>query len=173
MIQTPEPLVQFGTSNIEAVLTVADITLRSAERLLDLQLKTAKEALAEGVRNAQAISDAKNVQDIVALQSRAAQPSLEKALAYSRDVYAVASDAQARIGKVLETCMSELSTEIMTAMDQAAKTAPGSDAALAAFKSAFAAANNATERRAPERARKIAPGNGKSTKSKKSAKKSH
>ena len=94
MSQSPESFVQFGKSNFQAALTVAGITLQSTERLVDLQMKSAKEVLEQGLRNVRALSDVKNVQDFVALQSKAAQPSLEKALAYSRDVYAVATEAQ-------------------------------------------------------------------------------
>ena len=143
MSQSPESFVQFGKSNFQAALTVAGITLQSTERLVDLQMKSAKEVLEQGLRNVRALSDVKNVQDFVALQSKAAQPSLEKALAYSRDVYAVATEAQTRIGKVLKARIDELGGELMTVVDQAAKSAPGSEAVAAAVKSALASGNNA------------------------------
>ena len=154
MIQTSESFVLFGKSNLETALTMADITLQSTERLVDLQMKTAKEALEQGMRNVRALSDVRNVQDFVALQSKAAQPSLEKALAYSRDVYAVTTDAQARISKVLKTRIDALGGEIVTVVDHAAKSAPGTEAAVAAFKSARSAGSNghAAKTHAPSRA---------------------
>ena len=157
MTQTSESFVQFGRSNFEAALTVADITLQSTERLVDLQMRTAKEALEQGVRNVKALSVVRNVHDFVALQSTAAQPSLEKALAYSRDVYAVTTDAQARISKVLKARIDKLGGEIMTAVDHAAKSAPGSEAAVAAIKSALAAGPNAhaAMTQAANRARRV------------------
>ena len=51
MIHGSESFVQFGQSNFELAFTVADITLQSTERLVDLQMKTAKEALEQGLRN--------------------------------------------------------------------------------------------------------------------------
>jgi phasin family protein len=146
MYQSPEQLMQFGKSSIETALSVANITLQGTERLVGLQLKTAKEVLDEGIRSAQALSGAKNVQEFLALQSNSAQPSLEKALAYSRTVYELASETQSQISRVIEDRMAKASDEFVAAVDKAVKTAPaGSESALAAFKSAVVAANTAYE----------------------------
>lgn len=146
MYQSPEQFMQLGKSSIEAALSVANITLQGAERLVGLQLKTAKEALDEGMRSAKALSDVKNVQDLIALQSTSTQPGIEKAIAYSRSLYEVASETQSQINKVLEDRMAKVGGEFVTAMDKAVKNAPaGSESALAAFKSAVAAASTAYE----------------------------
>lgn len=144
MYQSPEQFMQFGKSSLEAALSLANITLQSTERLVGLQMKTVKEALDESIKSAKALSDVKNVQDLMSLQSSAAQPSLDKVVAYSKSVYEVAAETQNQISKVLEDRMSKVSGEIVAAMDKAVKTAPaGSEAAVAAFKSAVAAANTA------------------------------
>ena len=144
MYQAPEQFTQLGKSSIETALSVANITLQSTERLVDLQLKAAKEVLDQSMRSAKALTGAKNVQDLIALQSTAAQPNVEKVLAYSRSLYEVASDAQTRINKLVEARMTEFSDDLMAAMDQAVKNAPaGSESAVAAFKSAVTAANTA------------------------------
>lgn len=144
MYQSPEQFMQFSKSSLEAALSLANITLQGTERLVGLQLKTAKEALDESIRNAKALADAKNVQEFLSMQSTTAQPSLEKAVAYSRSLYEVAADTQTQINKVLEERMSRVSGELVAAMDKAVKTAPaGSETAVAAFKSALAAANTA------------------------------
>ena len=144
MYQAPEQFVQFSKSSLEAALTLANITLQSTERLMDLQLKTAKEALDQSMKSAKALSDVKNVQDLMALQTTSTQPGMDKVIEYSRSLYEVASDAQARINKVMEARMAEFSGDLMAAVDKAVKTAPaGSESAFAAFKSAMAAANTA------------------------------
>jgi phasin family protein len=144
MYQTPDQFMQIGKSSIEAALTVANITLQSTERLLDLNLKTAKEALVQGIRSARALTEAKNVQEIVELQSTTAQPGLDKAIAYSRGLYEVASQAQSELSKLVETQMAQVNGELIAALDKAAKTAPvGSEPAFAALKSAVAMANSA------------------------------
>ena len=153
MMQNSEPFVRLGKANLETALTVADITLESAEQLVDLQLRTAKDVLAQSMRHVQAFSDVRNVQDFVALQSKAVRPDLDKALAYSRDVYAVATHAQERIGQVLKSRLSELGGEIITAVDHAAKSTPDTGAALTALQSTFAGAGNGDQRRARAAAR--------------------
>lgn len=144
MYQSPDRLIQLGKSSMEAALTVATITLQSTERLLDLNLKTAKEALDEGLRNAKALNEVKNVQDLVNLQTTTAQPGIDKALAYSRGLYEVASQAQSELSKLVEARMARVSEELIAAVDTAAKAAPaGTEPAFAAFKSAVAMANSA------------------------------
>ena len=146
MYQSSEQLMQLSKSSIEAALSVANITLQGAERVVDLQLKTARQALDEGMRNAKALTGVKNVQELFALQSTSAQPGIEKALAYSRSLYEVASETQTQLNKVLEDRMARVSGEFVAALDKAVKSAPaGSESALAAFKSAIAAANTAYE----------------------------
>src|SRR5690606_11551668 len=103
--------------------------------LLDLNLKTAKEALDESLRSAKALTEVRNVQDLVALQSNVAQPNIDKALAYSRELYEVASQAQGEISKLVEAQIAQLNEEMLAALDKAAKAAPaGSEPAFAAFK---------------------------------------
>ena len=144
MYPTPDRFMILGKSSIEAALTVANITLQSTGRLLDLNLRTAKEALDESVRSAKTLAEAKNVQELVALQSNAAQPGIDKAVSYSRSVYEVATEAQSELGRLFETQMAQVSEEVASVLDKAAKTAPaGSEPAFAALRSAMAMANNA------------------------------
>lgn len=144
MYQAPEQFMHIGKANLETALTLANITLQSTERLLDLSLKTAREALDQSLRSAKALTEAKNVQDFVTLQSSQTQPSLDKVMAYSRSVYEVASDTQTRMSKVVESRFTALNGDLMAALDQAMKSAPaGSERAFAAFKSAMAVANSA------------------------------
>ncbi|MPZ42602.1 MAG: phasin family protein [Betaproteobacteria bacterium] len=144
MEQAPERFMQLGKSSMEAALSVANITLQSTERLIDLNLKTAKAALDESLRKAKALTEAKNVQDLVALQSSDAQPGIDKALAYSRSVYEVATQAQTELNKLVEARLTQVNEELIAALDKAAKAAPaGSEPAFAAFKSALVMANSA------------------------------
>lgn len=144
MYQSPEQFMQLGKSSLEAALSLANITLQGTERLVGLQLKTAKEAIDESIKSAKALSGVKSMQELMSLQSTTAQPSLEKAVAYSRSLYEMAAETQTQISKVFEDRMSKVSGELVAAMDKAVKTAPaGSETAIAAFKSAIAAANTA------------------------------
>jgi hypothetical protein len=69
---------------------------------------------------------------------------VEKAVAYSRGVYEIATQTSEELSKVFEGQFAELNKNVSSALDKAAKNAPaGSDVAVAAVKSAIAAANSA------------------------------
>jgi adenine-specific DNA methylase len=69
---------------------------------------------------------------------------VEKVVAYSRSIYEIASQTQEELSKVFEGQIAEINKNVTSALDKAAKNAPaGSDVAVAAVKSAIAAANSA------------------------------
>lgn len=144
MFATPEQLAATNKANIEVVLTLANTAFANAERLAALNLNTARSVLEDGVANAKALLAAKDLQELVSLQTAMAQPMIEKAVAYSRNVYEITSQAQEEVAKVVEGQMSEANKNVAAALEKAAKSAPaGSDVAVAAVKSAIAAANSA------------------------------
>lgn len=141
---TPEQFAAATKANIETLLTIANTAFASAERLANLNLTTARNLLEDSVANTKALMGAKDLQDLLSLQSSLAQPLVEKSVAYARSVYEIAAQSQDEISKVVESQVSEVNKNISTALDNVAKTAPaGSDVAVAAVKSAIAAANSA------------------------------
>lgn len=144
MYTTPEQLATANKTNIEAILALANAAFASAERFAALNLNTARSALEEGVNNARALLGAKDLQEVITLQTTLAQPTVEKAIAYSRGVYEISAQAQEELSKLVEEQFAEANKAIATTLDKAAKSAPaGSDVAVAAVKSAIAAANSA------------------------------
>ncbi len=144
MFATPEQLASVNKANVETVLTLANTAFASAERLAALNLNTARSVLEDSVANAKALLGAKDLQQLVTLQSTLAQPAVEKAVAYSRSVYEISAQTQEEFSKVFESQFNELNKAVASALDKAAKSAPaGSDVAVAAVKSAIAAANSA------------------------------
>ncbi|MGH8750343.1 MAG: phasin family protein [Burkholderiales bacterium] len=144
MYNVPEQLVAANKANLETVVSFTATAIEGAERLIDLQLTTAKTVLAEGTKQAKAFAAVKDVQEVIALQTAAAEPTIEKALAYSRSAYEVASQTQAEFTKLVEARVADFNKIVVAALDKAVKSAPaGSDVAVAAVKSAMAAANSA------------------------------
>ena len=144
MYTTPEKLASANKANVETLLTLANTAFASAERLAALNLNTARTLVEESVSNAKSLLGAKDAQDLVGLQSSLGQPAVEKIVAYSRSVYEIATQTQEEISKVFEGQFAELNKNVASALDIAAKNAPaGSDVAVAAVKSAIAAANSA------------------------------
>lgn len=144
MYTTPEQLASANKANVETMLTLANTAFASAERLAALNLNTARTLLEEAVSNAKTLLGAKDAQELLTIQSSLAQPAVEKVVAYSRSIYEIASQTQEELSKVFEGQMAEVNKNIASALDKAAKNAPaGSDVAVAAVKSAIAAANSA------------------------------
>ena len=144
MIATTENLASANKASVEAFLTLANTAFASAERLAALNLNTARSFLEDGMANAKALLGAKDLQQHVSLQSPLAQPSVEKLVSYSRNVYEIATQTQEEVSKIVESQFAEVNKNVASALDKAVKNAPaGSDVAVAAVKSAIAAANSA------------------------------
>ena len=88
----------------------------------------------------------KDAQELLALQASLFQPLAEKAAAYSRHLYDIASGTSTEFTKAFEGKVAESQAQFAALVDNAAKNAPaGSETAVAMMKSAVAAANNAFE----------------------------
>ncbi|MGZ5095777.1 MAG: phasin family protein [Burkholderiales bacterium] len=143
MYQAPEHLIALNKANLEAALRFAGLALEGAERLIDLQLKTAKSALADGLQSARVLASVKDFDQLAALKDTLVQPSLEKATAYAKEVYDVATGTQAEFGKLVEEQVAEFNRQVISTLDQIVKTAPaGSEVGIAAMKSTLAAVNS-------------------------------
>ena len=144
MFQAPEQFMALNKANLEAAVRFAGIALEGCERMLELQLKTAKSAFADGVQQAKAFTEIKDVQELAQLKTPLSQPSLEKATSYAKSIYDVASATQSEINKLLEEQVSEFNKQVVTNLDKVVKSAPaGSEVAVAAVKSAITAVNSA------------------------------
>jgi phasin family protein len=144
MYNVPEQMVATNKENFETVIAFAGITTAGAEKLIELQLRTAKNFFADAVKNAKALAAVKDVQELTEIQTAIAQPVADKATTYARSVYAVIAETQAELNKFFEERIAETNKTFVTVLDQAVKSAPaGSDVAVAAVKSAMAAANQA------------------------------
>jgi phasin family protein len=141
---TPENFAATNKANVETLLTLANTAFASAERIAALNLNTARTLLEDTVASAKALLSVKDVQELMNVQASLAQPSVEKAVAYSRSIYEIATQTQEELNKVFEAQFAEINKNVTTALDKAVKNAPaGSDVAVAAVKSAIAAANSA------------------------------
>ena len=144
MLTTPEQLATANKANVEAMLTLANTAFASAERFAALNLNTARAVLEDSVNNAKTLLGAKDLQEVISLQATLAQPSVEKAVAYSRSVYEISAQTQEEFSKLVEAQFAEVNKNVAATLDKAAKSAPaGSDVAVAEVKSAIAAANSA------------------------------
>ena len=140
MYNATEQFTELNKANVLQASKLAAIAMDNAEKLVKLNLSAAKSALAQSIENAQAVASAKDVQDIFALRARFAESGVQTAMAYSRQIYELASEAQAEYSAVSEEVWSGMTKGMAQWVDTATKSAPaGSDMAVNAFKSTVAA----------------------------------
>ncbi|HLE67898.1 MAG TPA: phasin family protein [Burkholderiales bacterium] len=144
MYVTPEQIQTANKANVEALLSVAATQFAALERLASLNAGAVKGAFEDSLANTRALASAKDVQEFINLQSSFAQPALEKAIAYSRSVYEMATQTNAEFSKMAEKRVAEWNENFVSLLDKAVKNAPaGSDVAVSAVKQMIAAANSA------------------------------
>ena len=144
MYLSPEHIAATNKASVETLVGLANTQFASLARLSALNFNLAKSAFEESVNYTSSLFGVKDAQEFAALSSTAAQPVLDKAIAYTRSVYEIAAQTQAEMSKFAEAQAGELNKNIVGYLDKFAKHAPaGSDVAIAAVKSALAAANSA------------------------------
>jgi phasin family protein len=138
------PLNELSRAALESATRAARISMDSAERGVNVQLQYAKGALQQATHNARAVSQVKDVQELLAVRTRIAENALENLMGYSRSLYEVAAEAQSEYSRLAEERMARFQQAVSETVDQAAKSAPaGGDVAVAAFRSQMAAATAA------------------------------
>lgn len=144
MYITPEQIQAAGKANVEAFLSIACTQFAAVEKLANLNASAVKTAFEDGVASLRALAAAKDVQEYFSLQSGLAQPAIEKAIAYSKSVYELATETSTELSKLTERRIAEWNDNFVSYLDKAVKNAPaGSDVAVTAVKQMIAAANSA------------------------------
>jgi phasin family protein len=143
---TVEQVVNSQKTNAETAFGLTAKAFEGVEKLIELNISAAKNAIAEASQLSQALLSAKDLQEVAALHSSLLQPAAEKAAAYSRYVYEIAASTSAEVTRVAEAQSAEAQAKFMAIVDTAAKNAPaGTENTVALIKSAMAAATNAIE----------------------------
>ncbi|SOE45860.1 phasin family protein [Burkholderia sp. OK233] len=158
----PEQLVAAHRANIAILFALTNQAFQGFQRLVELNLQVGKSALAEGEENWQEALSGKTPVELLTRQASSTQPAAEKALAYTRHLYDIASDTQAEFAKVAQAQYEQHRSNTQTLVDNLVKNAPvGTEGTTAALKSAFSAADTAYEtvRKAAEQAIDVAKGN--------------
>ena len=143
---TVEQLMTAQKANVETLFGLTNKAFEGVEKLVELNLQVAKAALGEAGDNARAAVSVKDAQELVALQATLLQPSAEKAAAYSRHVYEIATSTNTALAQAVEAQVADAQKNFIGLVDSASKNAPaGTENAVALVRSAVAAANNAFE----------------------------
>jgi phasin family protein len=146
MNQVFDTLTSAQKANLQAAEGLATKAYASAEKLVELNLAATKAAVSESFSHMQALMGAKDIKDVVALQTAFLQPMAGKSAAYLQHVQSIATDSTSEFTSTMETKLAEAQKSLGAAVEGLTKNAPaGSEAAVAAFKSALTASQSAME----------------------------
>jgi len=144
MYNATEQFAELNKVNVAHATKLAALSIEAAEKLFKLNLSATKIAIATSVEGAQAAASVKDVQELFALRAKFAEAGVQGAMGYSRTLYDLTSEAQAEYSALAEEAWATYTKSIASIVDKASKSAPaGSDAAVNAFKSTFAASTAA------------------------------
>jgi phasin family protein len=146
MNTTAEQFTATNKANLEALEGFTSQAFAGVEKLVELNMATSKSLLSESFSHVQAVLGAKDVQELQALQAGLLKPLADKSAAYAQNVQTIVSDSSAEFTKAVEAKTAEAQKAFSGVVENLAKNAPaGSEPAVAAFKNALTAGQNAVE----------------------------
>ena len=138
---------QFAAAN-EAALNqfthFAQLSLVNIEKFAQLGLAATRANVEQATAHAQALASAKDVHEVIALNSAALEPVMKRAYSFSRTAYESAAEANSEVKRVIEAQTAEYNRAAVAALEEAFKYAPaGSESVVDNVKTAIAAAQSA------------------------------
>jgi len=145
-MMTADQFAASNKANLETIAGLSTKTFAGFEKFAELNLAAAKALMSESFEYATSLLAAKDVQQVIALQTSLVAPMAEKAAAYGRHVYGIVIESSAEFTKVLEGKAAEGQKAFGQAMESMTKNAPaGTESAVAVLKSALASSQSAIE----------------------------
>lgn len=146
MFAFPEQFSNATKANLESqfalLSTLTSKTFEGMEKLVDLNINTAKAALENSSATARQLLAVKDPQEFFSVTASQAQPNAEKAMAYGRQVASIAADTGAEFSRAAESQIAEVNRKVITLVDEVTKNAPaGSETYVSALKTAISNAN--------------------------------
>lgn len=134
MTDTAEQFIAINKANAEALQGLATHALAGFQKLVELNLAASKANVFEAFSYTQAVLDAKDAQQLLALQAALFQPLIMEYVSYRSQAYTIAAETGDGIIKAFATVVENVE-----------KTIPGTEAAVAVLKSAVSASHKAIE----------------------------
>ncbi len=145
-MMTAEQMIAAQKANMETLFGLTEKAFAGVEKMVELNMAAAKAAIGDTQSQAHAAMNVKDVQELMALQAGYLQPLSEKAVAFSRHVYEIASTTSKEFGEAVEGKAAEAQKSVFGLVDSVSKNAPaGSESAVAMMKSAMTASQTAIE----------------------------
>lgn len=143
MVKTTDDLKKYQAEATQASSAAAMKTLEGFQRLAEVNLEAARAAMEQSAEQIRALLAAKDVNTLTNLVATYAQPSADKFTAYAQAVYAIASETNADLSKMVQQQIAKGNQQMAAAIEDLAKSAPaGSEGAMAFIRQAMATANS-------------------------------
>ncbi len=158
----PETLAAANKAGVDSAVALASLLFAGFERYTPLTLNAARDTLEDVAGTARHLLAAKTPQEMSELQATLGQPAVDRALAFARDAYDIASSNQRALVKHFDAQVADLNKSLSSMLDGVTKNAPaGSELAVAAVKQMMGAANVTydTLQKAAQQAADVAEGN--------------
>lgn len=138
---------QFSAAN-EAAITqfnqFAQLSLANFEKLAGISLNAARDSVAQVTEHAQSLAGARDMHEVIAINSAAVEPAMKRAYAASRTAYETVTAANEQMKRAFEKQAAELNKATAAALEEVSKYAPaGSESVIGNMKTAMAAAQSA------------------------------
>ncbi|TDR77876.1 phasin family protein [Paludibacterium purpuratum] len=141
MFAINEQFSKLSSNGFENILRLAQISLDSGERLIKQQFELSKQALEDNVQIAQELAGISDPQQALNHINKVFSQSFEKAVQNSRGLYDIVSQTQTELSALTEDSLGRINKSLLSSLDTLSQHSPaGSDAAVNAIKSSFAAA---------------------------------
>ena len=143
---TVEQILAANKTAMADAQALAAAAFAGFEKLVALNLSATKAALFETTSDFSSTFSAQNPADALAAQASMIKPLAEKAIAYGREVYAIAVGTTSELSVAAEGKIAEAQKALSSSLEEMAKSAPaGTESLVAVVKSAVAAGQNAIE----------------------------
>jgi len=139
-LSSPEQIAASQKAGLDAFFALTGKVFEGVEKLVALNLQVVRSVLAESQENLTKAPATTDPQQWFTLQAGFTAPFVEKSLSYGRQLFDIASITQAEVTQVAQSQYERYNAKVQALVEEAAKSAPaGSEAAIAAWKSAISA----------------------------------
>ena len=137
---------ELNQTNVARATKLAAVMLRGTENVAQLNINTAKAAVAQGVEGASAVAGVRDAREFFALPTQYVESSFQHVVGYSKGLYELSQQAQAAYSAIAEEALAGYTKGLAAWVEKASASAPvGSEVAINAFRSSVAATGAAID----------------------------
>ena len=145
-LSSPEQVAASQKASLDAFFGLTGKVFEGVEKLVALNLQVVKSTLAESQDNLTKVPGVSDPQQWFTLQAGFTAPFVEKSLSYSRQLFDIALTTQTEVAQLAQAQYERYNARMQVFIEEAAKSAPaGSEAAIAAWKTAISATTTLCE----------------------------